>query len=138
MSAYDKTWTAKSGDYEWEVYAFNNNSWNNSWPQIKAGSTKNESKPYISTNIDFAVKNIVVTFDTFSNDCTSCSLIVASDEKFENVVETLSPTASAGDITYSITTPAKNLYYKLSMVCSKTSKNGTAVVISKVICNPVN
>jgi len=59
-------------------------------------------------------------------------MIVASDAEFTNVIETLTPAAAAGDVTYTITKPQANLYYKLEIDNASATSNGS-VQISKIV-----
>lgn len=120
-SAYTTTWTAKIGDDSWSVSNFNNNNWNNSWTYIKCGSKKNASVAAIVNDVAYteAVTKVVVKIKTASSldKVNSVRLIVASDKECNNVVETIdgsfgSNSTFTGDLTFNVTKPAKNLFYK--------------------------
>ena len=56
--SYTNKWTAKKGNYEFEISNANNNSWNDNWTYIKFGSKSNasigtiQSKTLFSSSID--------------------------------------------------------------------------------------
>ena len=131
-SAYTTTWTAKIGDDSWSVSNFNNNNWNNSWTYIKCGSKKNASVAAIVNDVAYteAVTKVVVKIKTASSldKVNSVRLIVASDKECNNVVETIdgsfgSNSTFTGDLTFNVTKPAKNLFYKF-VIDIKKATNG--------------
>ena len=120
-SAYTTTWTAKIGDDSWSVSNFNNNNWNNSWTYIKCGSKNNASVAAIVNDAAYTetVTKVVVKIKTASSldKVNSVRLITASDKKCNNIVETIdgsfgSNKTFTGDLTFNVTKPAKNLFYK--------------------------
>lgn len=129
---YTSTWTAMNGDDSWTITNFNNNKWGSNWTYIKCGSKSAASTGSIATDNAFeeAVTKVVldVKSATVAN-VTSLTLIVASDKDFENVVETSTGdlgknTTFTGDLTLTVSAPAKNLYYKVVVECSKAKGNG--------------
>lgn len=135
---YTSKWTAKSGEYTWEINSFNNNSWNNNWAFIKCGSKKAATVATISTAtpIPNKVTKVIVTFDKISESdkIKSASLIVASDAEYATVLETVPMTlenASAVAKEYVVSSPAEGAYYKLVFDLDQTSNNG-AMQISKI------
>ena len=129
---YTSTWTAMNGDDSWTITNFNNNKWGSNWTYIKCGSKSAASTGSIATDNAFeeAVTKVVldVKSATVAN-ITSLTLIVASDKDFENVVETSTGdlgknTTFTGDLTLTVSAPAKNLYYKVVVECSKAKGNG--------------
>lgn len=128
VSSYDKSWTAKIGENEWTIFAFNNNSWNDSWNLIKCGSNKAESSPYIVATFSQKIDSIKVYYNiTSANQAclTSKKLIVASDSEFNTIVEEVEikdfPDSA---LNFKVSKQGENLYYKLAFECKKTSKNG--------------
>ena len=116
---YAKTWTAKIGDDSWSVSNFNNNNWN--WTYIKCGSKNNASVAAIVNDVAYTetVTKVVVKIKTASSldKVNSVRLITASDKKCNNIVETIdgsfgSNSTFTGDLTFNVTKPAKNLFYK--------------------------
>ena len=129
---YATTWIAKIGDDSWSVSNFNNNTWNNSWTYIKCGSKKNASVAAIVNDVAYteAVTKVVVKIKTASSldKVNSVRLIVASDKECNNVVETIdgsfgSNSTFTGDLTFNVTKPAKNLFYKF-VIDIKKATNG--------------
>lgn len=127
---YAKTWTAKIGDDSWSVSNFNNNNW--SWTYIKCGSQKNASVAAIVNDAAYteAVTKVVVKIKTASSldKVNSVRLITASDKKCNNIVETIdgsfgSNKTFTGDLTFNVTKPAKNLFYKF-VIDIKKATNG--------------
>lgn len=128
---YTTTWTAKIGDDSWSVSNFNNNNWN--WTHIRCGREKNASVAAIVNDAAYteAVTKVVVKIKTAKslNNVNSVRLIVASDKKCNNVVETIdgsfgSNRTFTGDLTFNVTKPAKNLFYKFVIDIKKAGSNG--------------
>lgn len=134
VSSYAKTWTAKIGDFSWEIANFNNYNWNN-WTYIKCGSKNGASTASIATSsaMDKAIGIVLVTIDKITAaNVNSISLEVASDAAFSHVKETVkAEKLEKGDMQFKVSAPAANLYYKLVFDCSQGSSNGL-VQVSKV------
>lgn len=123
---YTTTWTAKIGDDSWSVSNFNNNNWSDQnnqqiWDHIRCGSRKDASVAAIVNDAAYteAVTKVVVKIKTASSldKVNSVRLITASDKKCNNIVETIdgsfgSNSTFTGDLTFNVTKPAKNLFYK--------------------------
>lgn len=129
---YTTTWTAKIVDDSWSVSNFNNNGWDNSWTYIKCGSKKNASVAAIVNDVAYTetVTKVVVKIKTASSldKVNSVRLITASDKKCNNIVETIdgsfgSNSTFTGDLTFNVTKPAKNLFYKF-VIDIKKATNG--------------
>ena len=135
---YTSTWTAKSGEYTWEINSFNNNNWNN-WAYIKCGSKNDATVATIATAtpIPNKVTKVIVTYDKIStpDKVKSASLVVASDAEFSNVLETvnitLEATTSPVQKEHVISAPGDNAYYKLVYDLDQTGSNGI-IQISKI------
>lgn len=134
---YTKTWTAKIGDATWSVSNFNNNNWG--WTHIRCGSKKNASVASIINDAAFtkAVTKVVVKISEAKqlDKVNSINLVVAKDKTCKDIVETVAgietvagsfgeKTTFAGDLTFNITAPAKNLFYKLVIDMKGGSSNG--------------
>lgn len=134
---YTKTWTAKIGDATWSVSNFNNNNWG--WTHIRCGSKKNASVASIINDAAFtkAVTKVVVKISEAKqlDKVNSINLVVAKDKTCKDIVETVAgietvagsfgeETTFAGDLTFNITAPAKNLFYKLIIDMKGGSSNG--------------
>ncbi|MCI5813786.1 MAG: Ig-like domain-containing protein [Bacteroidales bacterium] len=140
ISAYTEEWVAKIGTDEWTIANFNNYKWDG-WTYIRCGRKNTASVASIATNfaIDKAITSVCVTIDKVSNTnkINSISLIVASDKDFTNTVETQNADISslaAGDLNFSISNAAANMYYKLVFDIQALSSNGN-IQISKVQYN---
>lgn len=130
-SAYTTTWTAKIGDDTWSVSNFNNNNWG--WTHIRCGRKKTASVASIINDAAFeeAVTKVVVNISEAKqlDKVNSVSLIVAKDQACNEIVETVAGsfgegTSFTGDLTFNVTAPAKNLFYKLVFDMEGGSGNG--------------
>lgn len=130
-SAYTTTWTAKIGDDTWSVSNFNNNNWG--WTHIRCGRKKTASVASIMNDAAFteAVTKVVVNISEAKqlDKVNSVNLIVAKDKACNDIVETVAGsfgegTSFAGDLTFNVTAPAKNLFYKLVFDMKGGSGNG--------------
>lgn len=138
ISAYTKKWTAKIGDFSWEVANFSNYDWG--WTHIRAGRKDYASVATIdnSTPFDKAIGKIVVDVlqDVDAGLVNSICLQVASDAGFSNVIETVElKSYKKTDFVFNVSAPQANLYYRLKFDLKKGStkskKNGF-VQINKV------
>lgn len=134
IGSYTDTWEAIIGTDSWEIANFNNNNWNN-WSYIKCGRKGNASVASIATKFAMgeALSSIVVTIDKMTASyVNSISLVVASDEAYNDVVETVNAEElQAGEMVFNVTKAEKNLYYKLIFDCASASGNGV-IQISKI------
>lgn len=130
-SAYTTTWTAKIGDDTWSVSNFNNNNWG--WTHIRCGRKKTASTASIMNDAAFteAVTKVVVNISEAKqlDKVNSVNLIVAKDQACNDIVETVAGsfgegTSFTGDLTFNVTAPAKNLFYKLVFDMNGGSGNG--------------
>lgn len=136
VQAYDKTWTAKIGDFSWEIKNFNNNRWNN-WTQIRAGRKEIASIARITnaTPFDKAIGKIVVDVeeDVPAKNVNSIYLLVASDAACSNVLEKVKLVYYLkGDFVFNISAPQANLYYRLVFDLTKRSSANGFVKVNKV------
>lgn len=130
-SAYTTTWTAKIGDDTWSVSNFNNNNWG--WTHIRCGRKKTASTASIVNDAAFteAVTKVVANISEAKqlDKVNSVNLIVAKDQACNDIVETVAGsfgegTSFTGDLTFNVTAPAKNLFYKLVFDMKGGSGNG--------------
>lgn len=134
---YTTSWTAKIGDTTWSVSNFNNNKW--SWKHIRCGRKNTASVASIMNDAAFtkAITKVVVKISEASllDKVNSINLVVAKDKTCKDIVETVAgietvsgsfgeETTFAGDLTFNITAPAKNLFYKLVIDMKGGSSNG--------------
>ena len=139
VGAYDKSWTAKSGNSSFTIFAFNNNNWNNEWSYIKCGRKGYESVATISndtampelTSIEVTVDDILdvskvnsVTLSIYS-DSVQQSLVAEGIEAKNGIAE--------GIMVFEIPAQYQNTdqYYELTFDCASHTKNGI-IQISKV------
>lgn len=129
--SYTTTWTAKIGDDTWSVSNFNNNNW--SWTHIRCGRKKTASTASIVNDAAFteAVTKVVANISEAKqlDKVNSVNLIVAKDQACNDIVETVAGsfgegTSFSGDLTFNVTAPAKNLFYKLVFDMEGGSGNG--------------
>lgn len=128
-NSYTKTWTAMSGTDSWTVANFNNNNWG--WDYIKCGSKSVASIGSIENDAAFegAVERVVLDVKSCTtNNINAARLVVANDKDCNDVVETLTgdlgeETTFSGDLTFTVTNPKANLFYKIEIDCAK-SQNG--------------
>ena len=132
VGSYTDTWTAKKGNYEFEISNANNNRWKNNWTYIKFGMRKADSIGKINSKNVFnkSIDSILLTIDS-SKNVNSIKLNVYKDSSLTNLVEehVLSDT-SAGTKKVSITNPSENYYYSFVFDCAK-GENGS-LQISKI------
>ena len=126
VGVYIQKWTAKIGDFSWEIANFNNNNWNN-WTFIKAGRQKYASVAKIdnTTPFDKAIGKIVVEVkdDVDAGLVNSICLQVASDAGFSNVIETVElKSYKKTDFVFNVSAPQANLYYRLKFDLKKGDK----------------
>lgn len=130
-SAYTTTWTAKIGDDTWSVSNFNNNNWG--WTHIRCGRKKTASTASIMNDAAFteAVTKVVANISEAKqlDKVNSVNLIVAKDQACNDIVETVAGsfgegTSFTGDLTFNVTAPAKNLFYKLVFDMNGGTANG--------------
>ena len=125
-SGYTNEWIAMVDTYQWNIVNFNNNSWNNGWEYIKAGSKKGASTASVeATNITQKVSRVVVSYKAtnFSTNVTEYYLEKTTAGQTEKI------TLGSNDLTdetmsFKISTPEENSTYKLVFVCKKSSDNG--------------
>lgn len=124
---YTSTKDYKIGSHTWSIFAFNNNNWN-SWDFIRAGSKNNATKPYIETKDAYpeAITKVEVGVTKVTASLVnSADLLVSSDPNFVNDVVTYSSQEiAAGVMTYVVTSPQPNKYYKLAYDLQKGTGNG--------------
>lgn len=135
VSSYTDTWTATAGGFTWQLENFNNN--NMGWPYVKCVRQNDASIGSITTfsAIDKAVTKVVVTIDAVTIDkVNSTTLEVATDASFTQNLQRVPVTIAQGDVTYTVTTPTANCYYRLNYDCASGSSNSNGLVtISKVV-----
>lgn len=137
VGSYEKTWTAKIGDFSWEIVNFNNNYWN--WSNIRAGRGKAASVAKIKneTPFDRAIGKVVVDIAEIANakikNINSIKFEVSSDG-FQTIDQTITITSDFNNIekhTFVVSNPRVGLYFRLTFDMKAGGSNGF-VQINKV------
>lgn len=138
VNAYTQKWTAKIGDFSWEIENFNNNNWKNSWKYIKAGRGKATSVATIKneTPFDRAIGKVVVDIAEIANakikKINSIKFEVSSDG-FQTIDQTITITSDFNNIekhTFVVSNPRVGQYFRLTFDM-KAASNGF-VQVNKV------
>lgn len=131
VNAYTQQWTAKIGDFSWEIENFNNNNWKNSWKYIKAGRGKATSVATIKneTPFDRAIGKVVVDIAEIANakikKINSIKFEVSSDG-FQTIDQTITITSDFNNIekhTFVVSNPRVGQYFRLTFDM-KAASNG--------------
>ncbi len=135
VSSYADTWNATCDGFTWTIKNFNNNK--NGWNYVKCGSKNNASIAYIETqaSIPELIDSVNVFIDktSFPTSVEYVKLIVATDEKFTNVIDEIEKDIKETvkhTINFVISTPAENCYYQLAF--SNAKKTNGNIQLSKV------
>ena len=131
VSAYTETWTATNQGFKVTLANWNNNQ--NQWAFIKAGRKNNASVATITTEqINEALTTVTMTVDAVTTaKINSLKLYVSSNSSFTSpAIYTAS--AAKGNVTFNISTPVANAYYKIEVDCASGSSNGL-ITVSKVV-----
>lgn len=141
VSAYDKTWIAKIGDFSWRISRFNNNSWKNDWTYIKAGNKTVASQASIqnTTPFDRAIAKVVVDIEPINKQIDKVEKIkfeVASDANFQNIVEEKTIVSDFNNVenhTFVVKNPKAGQYFRLTFNLGKTAnKLNGLITVNKV------
>ena len=131
-SAYTNSYIASftitlDESYPFEFSNFNNGQESNSWTAIRMGRKSNDSVATVVNKVamPYAVSAVKVNFTQIDTEMNSAKLIVATDEEFANVVEEVTATLAVGEVVYSITAPATELFYKLEYDMPATGTHGS-------------
>jgi len=131
VSSYANTWTTTNGGFTWSIANGNNN--NNAWSCVKFGRKNAESVGSITNSAAYteAITKVVLTIDaiTADNIINSIKLYTSSDNS--TWTEAGSFNKASGTQSVSLSSPTKNLYYKIEFDCKKGSSNGF-ITVSKV------
>ena len=130
---YTSTWTARTGEQEFTIKNFNNNNWSSNWTYIKCGNKSAASVATIETAnaISYAIESVEVTIDSITAKSVNDIYLQTSSDGSAWTDKISLDTKSSGTKAFAISSPAENLYYKLSFDCQKNSTNGI-VQVSKV------
>ena len=130
VQSYSNSWSSTYNGFQVDITNANNNA--NGWSYIKMGSKNDASTGTITTNakIDAAITKVTLTIDAITaKNITSITLQTAtSSNGIYTSVGTF--TKETGTQTITIASPTVNLFYKIEVVCTKSS-NGS-ITISQV------
>lgn len=134
INNYTSTWNVIYDGFECTLANWSNNR--NGWDYVKAGRGGTASVATITTSspIQEAMTAVTVTVDAVTNEkIRSLKLYVSSDAGFTSP-DVYSATPSTGDVTFSITDPVPDAYYKIEVDCAEGggSSNGL-ITVSKVV-----
>lgn len=131
VSSYSNNWSVTKDGYTWNITNCNNN--NNGWNSVRAGAKKATTTATITTSwaIEQAINSVVITHSILRGSCNA-KLTVASDADFTSVVDQQEADATGGELTFTISTPTANCYYKLEFVCNNTSNSNGVIEINNV------
>lgn len=128
IGSYTATWNATVDGNTWAIDGFNSNKWQNDWTYIKCGRKNNEHTASItSPAVDNAVITKVVVAVQQTSNVTAVSLTVlngATEVKTIDVTENF----ATGNVEIPIEGAVAGYSYKLTIVSSSASKNGTTVI----------
>lgn len=137
VQTYDKTWTAKIGDFSWEIKNFSNNKW--CWTNIRAGRKKVASVATIKneTPFDRAIDKVVVDIAKIENTkikkINSIKFEVSSDG-FQTIDQTITITSDFNNVekhTFVVSNPRVGQYFRLTFDLKDGGSNGF-VQVNKV------
>lgn len=137
VQTYDKTWTAKIGDFSWEIKNFSNNKWG--WTNIRAGRKKVASVATIKneTPFDRAIDKVVVDIAKIENTkikkINSIKFEVSSDG-FQTIDQTITITSDFNNVekhTFVVSNPRVGQYFRLTFDLKDGGSNGF-VQVNKV------
>lgn len=137
VQTYDKTWTAKIGDFSWEIKNFSNNKWG--WTNIRAGRKKVASVATIKneTPFDRAIGKVVVDIAKIENTkikkINSIKFEVSSDG-FQTIDQTITITSDFNNVekhTFVVSNPRVGQYFRLTFDLKDGGSNGF-VQVNKV------
>ena len=139
-SQYDKSWTAKIGDYSWTIANFSNDKWSG-WKYIQCGRKSAASVASVSTDwaVAEAIAKVTVKITGLSGVLNSIKLEVATDKAFENVLQTIvADKPKVGACIFTIPQPTPACYYRLLFDCNSGSSDVFVQVSSISYTNTAN
>ena len=116
---YTSTWTARTGEQEFTIKNFNNNNWSSNWTYIKCGNKNAASVATIETAnaISYAIESVEVTIDSITASSVNSIYLQTSSDGTAWANKVSIDSLSSGTKTFAISSPAENLFYKLSFDC---------------------
>lgn len=139
VSSYTDTWSATNQGSQFDIVNFNNNK--NGWDYVKCGRKGNASVATITTDFSApqAINEVVLNYKINEADVMNAiKLETSATADFATVLSTVEATSeqintkgtAASDITFTLTNPAANLYYRLTFDCKSAKANGIVFVYS--------
>ena len=134
---YTQKWTAKIGDFSWEIKNFSNNNWG--WTNIRAGRKKVASVATIKneTPFDRAIGKVVADIAKIENTkikkINSIKFEVSSDG-FQTIDQTITITSDFNNVekhTFVVSNPRVGQYFRLTFDLKDGGSNGF-VQVNKV------
>lgn len=122
-------WTAKIVSDSWSIVYFSNNKWNQ-WTYIRCGNKNSASKATITNTTAFkkAITKVVVNASDIKevDKINSIKLETSKQANFSSIAETVTleqKSIKQGNLTFELSAPIENGYYKLTFDCQKSSKS---------------
>lgn len=137
VNGYTQKWTAKIGDFSWEIANFSNNDWK--WSNIRAGRRKAKSVATIKneTPFDRAIGKVVADIAKIENTkiskINSIKFEVSSDG-FQTIDQTITITSDFNNVekhTFVVSNPRVGQYFRLTFDLKDGGSNGF-VQVNKV------
>ena len=137
---YVSTWSTTNQGSTFTVVNFNNN--NNGWANFaKCGRKNNASVATITTGFAAtqSINEVVLNAQiNAANVMNAIKLETSATADFATILSTVEATSeqintkgtAASDITFTLASPAANLYYRLTFDCKSASSNGSVSVYS--------
>ena len=131
---YSSSLTYTSSGFSISTQNFNNN--NNGWDYIKAGGKNATQTATLKTAaaIDEAITKVVVNvsaYSTASNSSATTKLEISATSDFASSTE-VTTTMASGNLTYTISSPAANMYYRVTFECDNKSGTNGMVTVTKI------
>lgn len=129
VSSYTSSWDYTYNGTTLTLANFNNN--NKGWDYVKCGRKNTASTGTITTKnaIEGTVSSVTVSVSACTADkVKSTYLQVATDAKFSNIIETVNATIKTGEVSYNISNPGSNYFYRLVFDCASGSSNGLVTI----------
>lgn len=133
---YESEWTAKAGDFEFKMFAFNNNNWGNNWTYVRCGRKSVASVATITTSAPYtnAIDKVVLNATKWdASKLNSAKLYAYSDAAMTNQVSVSDFALVNGTYQAAVSSPAANLYYKIELDCQVHGSSNGFIEIKEVI-----
>lgn len=138
-NGYTTSWEATRDGFTWTMANWHNNSYQNNWTYVRAGSKKAASVATITTKttIPEAISTVTMTIDKITTgSVNSIKLeVFSTDGKTVEEITADKEAIAAGkadNCVFKITNPQQGCKYKITVDCQQGSSNGF-VQVSKVV-----